>query len=322
MDDATQLFDLLTELVQFPVHAQELVLGLPVADYLLALVQRLINFLEFLDYLLLHFDVFVLKSGQRLEVELDRGTDAKCSALHRILTARIFHNLLLDELIECFMNTHLRPILQKFMYPRFPIQTLKGIRSQNLLHLGPQMVNFFQVTYLLILIIISRGHIRLREINQLRLDLVHLDDEPVQFQLRQNIRLIGVVYALIQLLLSSGLAANLQIQLIMPIIDRNSEIFIFIEYFVSVVRFDIVFNNLTRQAPLILFRRILLEWILILSFLLLILFVYFLDNPLLRLLRTLLIFPVEIPLVDHIRHITYEHFHVLLVMDDDFWLRR
>ena len=87
---------------------------LPVPDDFLALIQRLIHFLELLNNLLFHFDIFVDWLGLRgQEVQLELRADVQNTALllRRISTALVVGHLLLDELIQSVVHADLRALV-------------------------------------------------------------------------------------------------------------------------------------------------------------------------------------------------------------------
>lgn len=105
------------------------------------------------------------------------------------------------------------------------------------------MINLLQMTLLITLIVIARGHVRFLDIYQLRLNLTQFDGEPIKFQLWQDVRLIRMVHALVQLLLAGGLSSDLQIKLIVTIVDWDAETLVLVEYFVRLVRFHCILND-------------------------------------------------------------------------------
>ena len=118
-----EVLDLVTKIVQVGVKGHELVLRLPISNDLFRCVNRLINLLISLKNSRLNLWVPVVLFLTRRKVQGKHITYLKLSSLR--VTLRVLYDFVLNEIIQCLLDTSLGTFIEKILNLRPSIKALK-----------------------------------------------------------------------------------------------------------------------------------------------------------------------------------------------------
>lgn len=169
-------------------------------------------------------------------------------------------------------------------------------------------------------------NVALLQLHKLRLELGQLSGQPLQLELRKDVGLLWLADLLVELLLSLGRAADLQIQQVLLALHRLA--FKIAKHGVGLLRLNRLLVDLRLQVhhlDLGLQKLLGVRWINLarqvhaagLSDL-----VDALQHAISCLLGALHVLSIQVALVRLLSHVAHEHFHVVFFLLNDFALRR
>lgn len=195
----------------------------------------------------------------------------------------------------------------------------KGIGSEYLAHLCPQVVYLFEMVHIFVFIGKVVLHVRLLKRQQFIFNLIELLRKAVKFELWKDVGLIWMMNTFVQHFLPSGLAAHLEIKH-----ERLLFLVFFVRETLKLIKQSQCLSSINDLIVNLVSLRTLLLDLTITAFLvpLLVGIVYFVHSLVFCDRGALLILLIKISLIRQHGHITCEHFHVVLHLHDNLALRR